>query len=78
MRLKVYEAKLAEEDVVRVRAIAYDGAIELWAVDEKGDVACRGRIARLCPEGLGLDKALNPALGFPRDVTGRIQLIDYP
>jgi len=77
MKLGIYdEAKIVERPVIlRLSRFVCSGAVELKAVNERGERLIRGDILVILPNGtIKMAEQVDPDLGFQLDKDGKVKL----
>ncbi len=52
-----------------------DGSIELIACDEKGELMSAGYLLTITPKGIILHASVNPKVGLPLGISGRLVVL---
>lgn len=78
MRVEAYrrlDPRPEPEKVVSVDVVTHEGNIFLAAMSPNGSVGHCGLLAEITSKGLRLIHNVDPALGFPLDAEGRLNVL---
>ena len=73
MKIEVYTDKLKEDFICRVVMVQLTNAVEVIAVDERGERLSHGSIGILDEHGFHATENLDPNVGITRDNFGRVK-----